>query len=259
MQPTSPRSPRPKARSSGIVLLVIILIAVGAAIAVTVAAWYPTTLEPQVSLTKVSVVPSGCVPFANGYAATYDWTFTLVNAGPVAAQAWVGLVLNGDTLGYQYYDVPAHSETDANAREFGSVHATAADCGLGDTPGLSLASVQRTSPIDQKGLLQATVFPIATLGFAGVLLGVLEILSRRRGRSLFRDMGTDAWAIGIFLMFAAGGFAGVVAQILMAPYNVPPSWAPAVIGATASALLGGAFFWMAARIVKRAGGRLSHG
>jgi len=54
------------------------------------------------------------------------------------------------------------------------------------------------------------VGPVITIGFVGVLFGVLQFLSVRRGGSVRENLGAGGWVIALEVVFAASLFSGIV-------------------------------------------------
>ncbi len=189
--------------------------------------WYPTTLQPAVTLTSTPFVATSCAPVLGGYANEYNTTITLVNSGRADGDTWVQFLLGNVSLGYRDYTVRLGSQVTDNASITWEVHASPTQCGPLDIPGapaVALASVTRLPPIDERALLYATANPIATLGGMAALLGYLSLLARRHGISLLRDMYGYGWALALLVLFAAYAFDGVVVAVLTIPYNYPVDW-----------------------------------
>ena len=254
MQPSAPPRPLLKSRPMFIVAIVAVVIAAIAIIAVLVQIWYGTTLQPRITLTAANYVTGACVPMGNGYYANrFNWTFTLVNTGTADGDASVGFLLDGNSVGYTHYLVPQHSQVTENATVYGSGYPSPAQCGGPETPGISLASVAGGYVIDIRTVIQTLVQPVATMAFTGALLGFLQYQAHRRGFSIFADLGASGWGIALLTVFAAGFFAGVLAQFLVTPYNIPLDWTPAILSGIALSALGVAVFAVGYREMLRAG------
>lgn len=251
-----PNARRVRANPRQARLVVIVAVALGAAALALVAfVWYPTTLQPNVTLTDASYATTLCAPVLGGYANRYDWTFTLANTGRADADVGVQFVVNGFSLGCQHYLVPQGSEVVEKAPVIWEVHSSPSACGPVDTVALSLASVARSPAIDVRSLITSTVGPVATMGFSGLLLGALSIVARRRGISLFADLGAAGWGVAFVTIFVATLFSGMLTQVLITPYNYPVDWTMTLIGVVAYGAVGVAVFVVACRIALREGAR----
>jgi len=239
-------------RVLGVVAVVAIM---GAMLAVAAFVWYPTTLQPNVTLTDERFVSTPCAPVLGGYANRFDATFTLVNTGRADGYAAVQFLLNGNSMGYRSYFVPQGSRVTETGLIIWEVYPSPADCGALGTPGLSLASVSRSPTIDERTVIQSTVSPLATLAFMGILVGALSLFARRRGISPFRNLGATGWGVGILTAFAASLFSGIVTSILITPYNYPLDWTPTLVWGTAWGAVGVVIFVVACREMLREGAR----
>ncbi len=215
--------------------------------------WYQTTLQPRITLTNASYVVGTCVPVQGGYGNRFNWTFTLVNVGTADGDASVGFLLNENSIGYRYYSVPRHSQVTENATIYGAIYPSRGQCAGPETPGVSLASVTGGYAMDVRTAIPIFVQPLATIAFTGVLLGLLQYEARRRGFSVFADLGASGWRIGLLTVFAAGFFAGVLTQFLVTPYNVPLDWTPAILSGIALSAIGVTLFAVAVREMLRVG------
>jgi hypothetical protein len=116
-----------------------------------------------------------------------------------------------------------------------------------------LASVAGGHIIDIRTVMQTLVQPVATIAFTGALLGFLQYQAHRRGFSIFADLGASGWRIALLTVFAAGFFAGVLAQFLVTPYTIPLNWTPAILSGIAFSTLGIVLFAVACREMLRVG------
>ena len=260
MQPGAPAAQQDSRRQRVLVIALAIAI-VGALAALVAWVWYPTTLQPAITLTNTPFVGTRCAPvLGGGYANRFNTTFTLVNTGRADADAGVQFLLGNFSLGFLHYQVPQGSRVTDNASVIWEVHASPDGCGPLDSPGppaVSLASVTRLPVIDVRQLTYATVNPVATAGFAGGILGGLTLLARRRGISLLRDLHQQAWVVAILVMFAASLFNSVVVSALTIPYNYPPDWTPLFIYGPIYGAIGVGTMIATWRVVLRAAPRSS--
>jgi hypothetical protein len=242
-------------------LLAIIaaVVIVGAVLALVAFAWYPTTLEPAVTLTHTPFVATRCAPILlGGYANEFNTTLTLVNSGRADADTSVQFLLGNFSLGYRYYTVPQGSRVTDNASIIWEVHTSPTDCGPLSTPGppaVALASVSRSPPLNGAAMVQGLDYPLAVLAFAAIMLGVLSLIARRRGFSMAHDLGSTGWVVGFLTAIAAIVFGYAVQAVLLSTYNYPPDWIPALIGGMLYGAVGVVIFVLACREMIRVGTR----
>jgi hypothetical protein len=220
--------------------------------------WYPTTLQPNVTLTGVHFDGVACAPVLGGYANRFNATFTLTNAGSADGEAAVQFLLGNYSLGFQDYLVPKGAQVNLTGLIIWEVFPSASDCGplnVPGPPGVSLASVTRSPEIDERALIQATVSPIATLGFSALELGGLGLVARHRGISLLQDLGVVGWGAALLTVFSAGLFASLVTEAAMTPYNYPVDWTPLFVYGPIYVILGVVLFFVAGRELLREGAR----
>ncbi|HYM39639.1 MAG TPA: hypothetical protein VEY12_05780, partial [Thermoplasmata archaeon] len=67
MQPNAPPAPR-DSRRERILVAAVVLAVIGALAALGVWVWYPTTLQPNVTLSHTPFVATACAPVLGGYA-----------------------------------------------------------------------------------------------------------------------------------------------------------------------------------------------
>lgn len=151
--------------------------------------------------------------------------------------------------------MPQGSQVVEKAVVVGEVYPSSTACGAFGTPSLSLASVARSPPIDERTVIQDTVGPAAALGFDGVMLGALSLVACRRGVSLFQDLGSSGWGIALLTIVAASLFSSLVTTILITPHNYPVDWTPVVVHGTVFAAVGIVIFIVARREIIREGVR----
>lgn len=220
--------------------------------------WYPTTLQPAVTLSRTPFVATRCAPVLGGYANEYNTTFTLLNQGRADGDASVQFLLGNYSMGYQQYTVRQGSQVTENASIIWEVHPSPSQCGPLDSPGapeVALASVTRSPPIDQRALIYATVNPLATIGGTGAILGYLGLVARRHGISLLRDTYGYGWALAMLVLFAAYSFSGAVILALTIPYNYPVDWSPALVYGPVDGAIILTTTWLARRLVLKAASR----
>lgn len=255
MQPNSPPLRRDSLRQRILIVAVVIAV-IGALAAIAAFVWYPTTLQPNVTLTNTPFVATPCAPLlGGGYANRFNTTLTLVNTGRADGDAVVQFLLGNFSLGYRFYLVSPGSQVTDAVSIIWEVHSSPTACGPLDNPGppaISLASVTRSPPIDPRTLIFASVIPGATVVFAGGMLGGLQHLARRRGISLFEDLRGEGWGIALLAVFAANMFAGLLTAVLTVPYNYPVDWTPLLVYVPVYSALGIGTFILAWRAVLRA-------
>ena len=229
MHPSAPPPPKHRSHSEFVLEVVASVILVAAALVLIGLVWYPTTQQPNIALTDASYTTESCVPVGSGFGNRYAWTFTLINTGTADGSAAIRFDLDGYPIGYNHYPVSQRSQIRAAGAIYGSMHPSPAECGASETPGIALASVRRIPEIDERMVLQSLVSPLATLAFAGIILGILNTSAHRHGFSLFLDLGGMGWAVSIMVVFVAGLFSSVLTAVVTAPYNYPPDWTPAIV------------------------------
>lgn len=244
---------RTQARRNRQLLILALAILVAAVLVLVVYVWYPTTLQPEVTLTDQHFVGSSCAPVLGGYANRFNATFTLVNAGRADADVWVQFLYNGSSLGYQDYFVPQGSLVAGEGLIIWEVHSSATDCGPLGTPGVALGSVARSPAIDERALIQTAVGPTSALGYMGLLFGVLFVLGRRHGISLFGDLGSAGWSVGVLTALASILFSDITSLAATTPYNYPPDWTPAIVSGVLWGTIGVVLFIVACRELLRKG------
>jgi hypothetical protein len=232
--------PQESTRSRGWFVVAIVAIVISAVVmsAALIWIWYQTTLQPRVTLTAANYVTQRCVPIGNGYYANrFNWTFTLVNTGTADGDASIGFLLDGNSLGYDHFLVPQHSQVIEHPTLHGSGSLSPSQC-PSETPGLALASVAGGYVLDIRLLIESFVRPAATVGFTGAWLGFLQYQARRRKFSIFEDLGVSGWGVAVSSVFAAGFFANVLTLLLVTPYNVPVDWRLAILYGVVFSTLG---------------------
>lgn len=227
MQPHAPPADGVSRRERVFILAAVVAIAVALA-ALVAGMWYPTTLQPVVTLTNTPFVATHCAPLLlGGYADEYNTTLVLVNTGRADADASVQFLFGNLSLGYRHYTVPQGGQVTDNASLILGVSSSPTNCTspmIRGAPALALASVDRLPPIDQRALVYATIDPVATAGFAGVLLAVISVQARRRGLSLLRDFRGESWGLALLVTFAAVWFGATVSSAATLPYDQPMNW-----------------------------------
>ncbi len=68
-------------------------------------------------------------------------------------------------------------------------------------------------------LAQATPWAILA-----VLFTVLHLEAKRRGGSIWTDIGPRGWVVAFLAAFSAGLFGSIIVNGLQTPSTVPPSW-----------------------------------
>lgn len=253
------RRTAPDSGRARLAALLAVLILAAAAVSIALVAWYPTTQQPEVSLADVSVVTTQCAPIlTGGYGNTYAWTFTLVNTGSAAGDVWVGFTLDGLGEGYLPFLVGAGSTIPGEGMSVGPISSSPGGCGALQVPGIAIASVTRSPPLDVRDTIVATVGPLATLGFVGGMWLAIALLARRRGFSIFRDLGDEGWPAAFLTFFAASMLSAVVTGILITPYNYPPDWTLVLVEGGIYGVVGLALFVLACRAILRIGRRNQH-
>ena len=254
MQLNAPPLRRDSLRQRILIVAMVIAI-IGALAAIAAFVWYPTTLQPNVTLTNTPFVATPCAPVLGGYANRFNATLTLVNTGRADGEAAVQFGLGNFSLGYRSYLVSPGSQVTDAVSIIWEVHSSPTACGPLDNPGpptISLASVTRSPPIDPRTLIFASVIPGATVVFAGGMLGGLQRLARRRGISLSEDLRGEGWGIAFLVVFAANVFGGLLTAVLTIPYNYPVDWTPLLVYVPVYSALGIGTFVVAWRAVLRA-------
>jgi len=255
MLPEPPRT-RPRAsrdRKPGILAAAILIVP---ALAIVGLVWYPSTLQPAVSLTDVRFVQTAsCVPVNGWYGNRYDWSFTLVNAGSADGYASAEFFVDGNGMGFLPFLVGQHAQVTETGSTVGNLYPTLGACGAPESLTVSLASVARSPAIDQPAYVQATVGSLSALILVGVMLGLLNHLAHRRGFSIFTDVGVAGWRPSILTVFAAMLFSGVVTQVFITPYSYPLDWTPAIVYGVVAGTIGVAIFLVACRAILRGGAR----
>lgn len=105
--------------------------------------------------------------------------------------------------------------------------------------------------MDPAAFRYIVVGPAATLGFVAALLAILQWVAQRRGGSLLRDLGARGWVVALEVVLAAGLFSSIIASVVQAPYNIPPSWDGVLMNGVISGALGVGVFLVAFRQVDR--------
>lgn len=254
MRPNAPTGRRGSRRDRLLIAAVAIALAIALA-SLAAYVWYPTTLQPSVTLAVAPFVGTRCAPVLGGYANRFNTTITLANTGRADGDAAVQFLLGNFSMGFQTYWVAQGSQVVDAVSMVWEVHAAPTDCGPLDVPGppaVALASVSRSPPIDPRTLIYATVSPAATLAFVGGTLGGLSLLARRRGISLFEDLGGEGWGIALLIVFTAGWFGSLAATAFTIPYNYPVDWTPVYVYIPIVGGLGVGTLFVAWRAVQRA-------
>lgn len=221
-----PQGPGGAVRRHRAAILAAVALA-GVMIAGETVVWYPTTQQPSIVLSDVSLVKTAsCVPFNGYYGNTYDYSFLLVNAGTADGDAAVQQFLGGLSMGFLPFLVPQRSSVPAIGHTVGEFHPTPAGCTADDAIAFSLASVRRHPEIDVRALTYGSITPAATVGFAALVLGVIGVAARRRGIHILQGKGFLGWGFAFLVVWGASCFAAVVTMVLVAPYNYPVDWTP---------------------------------
>lgn len=140
---SAPPMPRPMSRTELVIAIVAVVIVAIAIVTLFVVVWYPTTLQPSITMTDASYVTGTCVPVQGGFGNRFNWTFTLVNTGSADGDASVQFLLNGNSIGFIHYFVPQHSQVPESSTNYGAIYPTSVGCNAPETPGISLASVTK--------------------------------------------------------------------------------------------------------------------
>jgi hypothetical protein len=255
MQRDPPQTDR-RSRLDGMLGIVAAAILVTAALAIGALVWYPTTLQPAITLTDARFVQTAsCVGVNGWYGNEYDWSFTLVNAGSADGYASAQFFVDGNPMGYAPFLVRQHAQVTVTGVTVGNLYPTSAACGGPEVLTVSLASVARSPAIDERVYVQATVSPLSTLILTGGMLGILNHLAHRRGFSIFTNLGSSGWRPAFLTVFAAFLLAGVVTAIFTTPYNYPLDWTPAIVYGTVAGTIGVALFIVACRAILESGRR----
>ena len=257
MQASAPTGPmRPIGALALVILIFVALLAVVLVLAAY--AWYPTTLQPDVTLRDLRFNATACAPVLGGYANRYNATFTLAISGRADGNAAVQYLLGNFSLGFQHYLVPQGKQVNGTAAILWEVVPTPSGCGPLDVPGppaVYLASVTRSPQIDERLVIQTVAGPASALGFMALLLGVLGLLARRHGVFLLRDMSSVGWEVGILTAFSAILLSNVVTALAVTPYNIPVDWTPALVSGAILGTLAVVVFLVAVRAILREASR----
>jgi len=144
MQPSPlPPQPIPPPRSRRrLILSIVTLVVVVVIEAVATLVWYPTTLQPKITMVDQQYSKSGCNDSTVGpYHWTYTWTFNLTNTGNANGFATVTYYEDSIWVTHGLYYVPAGYTFLKIESVDGLIH-TGPPCAP-NTPGIAITEVTK--------------------------------------------------------------------------------------------------------------------
>ncbi len=93
--------------------------------------------------------------------------------------------------------------------------------------------------------LLAQAIPWAVLA---LLFTILHLEAKRRGSSIWSDIGTRGWIVALLATISAGIFGSIIVNGLQTASNTPPSWSTFFVEAPVLAGLASLVFLLARRM-----------